>query len=233
MGLADRASFAAPGPYGLVGSGGGLAAGLNGDRGRAAPCPRVGLAGGNGGLWGVDDGALGDGDVDEGLGGFVLGGRLCGGGSCWGEGGSGCGWWGVLALVWVRVWVRAGSLLLLSYLLWFLGLCGVVLVMLLFVAVVVLLLRAVLLFGFWFWFGVGFWAGIRFEVEQDLVLEVPGHRCRVEGFCDLLPGCLGCLCGGRGAPGSLACGCSFVFCCGFVDEVGGEGGVRGGGGGRR
>ena len=68
------------GPYGLVGSGGGLGAGLNGDRGRGVARPRVGLAGGGGGLWGVDDGALGDGDVDEGLNGVVLGGRLCGGG---------------------------------------------------------------------------------------------------------------------------------------------------------
>ena len=38
------------------------------------------------------------------------------------------------------------------------------------------------------------------------------------------PGCLGCLCGGRGASGSLACGCSFGFGRGFVDEVWGEGG---------
>ena len=59
------------GPYGLVGSGGGLGTGLNGDRGRAVPRPLVGLAGGGGGLWGVDDGALGDGDVDEGLDGVV------------------------------------------------------------------------------------------------------------------------------------------------------------------
>ena len=51
----------------------------------------------------MDDGALGDGDVDEGLDGVVLGGRLCGGGACRWEGGVGCGGWGVLA--WVRVWV--------------------------------------------------------------------------------------------------------------------------------
>ena len=49
------------GPYGLVGSGGGFEAGLNGDRGRGVPRLRVGLADGGGGLWGVDDGALGDG----------------------------------------------------------------------------------------------------------------------------------------------------------------------------
>ena len=139
-------------PYSFVGSGGGLGAGLNGNRGRTVPRPRVGLAGGDGGLWGVNDGALGDRDVGEGLDGVVLGGRLCGGGSRWGEGGSGCGGGGVLAWVWVRVWVRAGSLLLPSYLLWFLGLCRVVLVMLLVVVVVVLLLRAVLSFGFRLWF---------------------------------------------------------------------------------
>ena len=53
----------------------------------------------------MDDGALGDEDVDEGLDSAVLGGRLCGGGGCWWEGGMGCGGWGVLA--WVRVGVRA------------------------------------------------------------------------------------------------------------------------------
>ena len=90
------------------------------------------------------------------LDGAVLGGRLCGGGSHQGEGDSGFGGWGVLAYVWVRVWVRAGSLLLPSYRLWFLGLYRVVLVILLVVVVVLLLLRAVLLFGFRFWFGVRF-----------------------------------------------------------------------------
>ena len=39
-------------------------------------------AGSGGGLWGMDDGPLGDGDVDEGLDGVVLGGRLCGDGGC-------------------------------------------------------------------------------------------------------------------------------------------------------
>ena len=53
----------------------------------------------------MDDGALADMDVDEGLDGVVLGGRLCGGGGCRWEGGVGCGGWPVLA--WVRVWVRA------------------------------------------------------------------------------------------------------------------------------
>ena len=46
----------------------------------------------------------------------------------------------------------------------------------------------------------------------------------------LLPGCLGCLTGGQAASGSLACGCSFAFGRGMVDEVGGEGEVGGGGG---
>ena len=68
----------------------------------------------------------------------------------------GGGGWGVLASVWVRVWVRGGSLLLPSHFMWFFGLCGVVLVMLLVVVVVVVLLRAMLLFRFGFWFGVGF-----------------------------------------------------------------------------
>ena len=40
----------------------------------------------------------------------------------------------------------------------------------------------------------------------------------------MLPGCLGRLFGGRGAPGCLACGRSFGFGRGLVDEVGGEGG---------
>ena len=75
-------------------SGGGLEAGLYGDRGPGVPRPWVGLAGGGGGLSGLGDGALGYGDVDEGLDGVVLGGRPCGGGGRWGEGGSGCGGWG-------------------------------------------------------------------------------------------------------------------------------------------
>ena len=80
-----------PGLHYVVGRGGGLGAGLDDDGGRGVPCPWVGLAGGGGGLWGMDDGALGDGDADEGLDGVVLGGRLCGGGGCRWEGGVGCG----------------------------------------------------------------------------------------------------------------------------------------------
>ena len=84
-------------PLGLhyvVGRGGGSGAGLDGYGGRGVPRPWVGLAGGGSGLWGMDDGALGDGDVEEGLDGVVLGGRLCGGGGCRWEGGVGCGGWG-------------------------------------------------------------------------------------------------------------------------------------------
>ena len=66
----------------MVGKGGGLGAGFDGDGGQGVPRPWVVLAGGGGGLLGMDDGAFGDGDADEGLDGFVLGGRLCGGGRC-------------------------------------------------------------------------------------------------------------------------------------------------------
>ena len=88
---------------------------------------------------------------------------------------------------------------------------------------VVVLLRVVLSFEFRFGFGVGLRVVVLFEVEEDLVPEVRGHRCRVGGVPDVLPGCLGRLCGGRGASGSLACGRSFGFGRGFVDEVGGRG----------
>ena len=73
-------------------------------------------------------------------------------------------------------------------------------------------------------FGVGFWFGVRFEVEEDLRPEVCGRQCRVWGFPAVL---LGRLFGGQGVPGSLACGRSFGFCRGLVDEVGAEGGVGG------
>ena len=108
------------------------------------------------------------------------------------------------------------SLGLVSLRLWCCGLSGVVLV--------VVLLLVVRSFGRRLGFGVGFWFGVQFEVEEDLGLEVPGRRCRVGGFPGVLPGCLGRLCGARGVPGSLACGRSFGFCRGLVDEVGGEGG---------
>ena len=138
-------------PLGLhyvVGRGGGFGAGLDVDGGRGVPRPWVGLAGGGGGLWGMDDGALGDGDVDEGLDGVVLGGRLCGGGGCRWEGGVGCGGWGVLA--WVRVRVGAVSVGFVSLRLW----C------------------CVCSRGRRLGFGVGFGAGVRFQVEEDLCLEM-------------------------------------------------------------
>ena len=56
------------GLYYVVGRGGGSGAGLDGDGARGVPRPWVGLAGGGGGLWGMADGALGDGDVEEGFG---------------------------------------------------------------------------------------------------------------------------------------------------------------------
>ena len=71
------------GLYYVVGRGGGSGARLDGDGGQGVQRSLVGLAGGGGGLWGMDDGALGDGDVDEGLDRVVFGGRLCGGGGCW------------------------------------------------------------------------------------------------------------------------------------------------------
>ena len=138
-------------PLGLhyvVGRGGGSGAGLDGDGGRGVPHPWVGLAGGGGGLWGMDDGALGDRDVDEGLDRVVLGGRLCGGGGCRWEGGVGCGGWGVLA--WVRVCVRAVSVGFVSLRLW----CCVC-------------SRGRPL-GFW----VGLGVGVQFEVEEDLCPEL-------------------------------------------------------------
>ena len=132
----------------MVGRGGRLGAGLDGDLGRGVPRPWVGLAGGGGGLQGMDDGALGDGDVEEGLDGVVLGGRLCGGGGCRWEGGMGCdGWW---VLAWVRIRVGAVSVGFVSLHLW----C------------------CVCSRGRRLWFGVGFGVAVRFQVEEDLCLEV-------------------------------------------------------------
>ena len=96
----------------------------------------------------MDDGALRDGDVDEGLDGVVLVGRLCGGGGCRWEGGLGCGGWGVLA--WVTVWVRAVSVGFVSLHLW----C------------------CVCSLGRRFGLGVEFGVGVRFQVEEDLCPEV-------------------------------------------------------------
>ena len=132
----------------VVGKRGGLGAGFVGDGGRGVPRPWVRLAGGGGGLRGMDDGALGDGDADEGLDGVVLGGRLCGGGGCRWEGGVGCGGWGVLALVRVRVGVVSVGFV--SLRLW----C------------------CVCSRGRRLGFGVGFGVGVRFQVEEDLCPEV-------------------------------------------------------------
>ena len=149
-----------PGLHYVVGMGEGLGAGLDGDGGRGVPRPWVGLAGGGGGLWGMDDGALGDGDADEGLDGVVLGGRLCGGGGCRREGGAGCGGWGVLAWARARAGVVSGGFVLLR------------------------LRRCVcsrgrrLGFGVGFGvgvrfgFGVGFGVAVRFQVEEYLCPEV-------------------------------------------------------------
>ena len=77
-------------------------------------------------------------------------------------GGLGCGGSGVLA--WVRVWVRAVSLGLAPLRLWCCGLRGVVLV--------VVLLLVARSFGRRLGFWVRFWFGVKFEVEEDLGLEV-------------------------------------------------------------
>ena len=137
-----------PGLHYVVGGRGASGAGLDGDGGRGVPRPWVGLAGDGGGLWGKDDGALGDGDADEGLDGVVLGGRLCGGGGCRWEGGVGCGGWGVLAWVRVRVGVVSVGFVLLR--LW----C------------------CVCSRGRQLGFGVEFGAAVRFQVEEYLCLEV-------------------------------------------------------------
>ena len=149
-----------PGLHYVVGMGEGLGAGLDGDGGRGVPRPWVGLAGGGGGLWGMDDGALGDGDADEGLDGVVQGGRLCGGGGCRREGGAGCGGWGVLAWARARAGVVPGGFVSLH-----MRCCvcsrgrrlgfGVG-------------FRVGVRFGF----GVGFGVGVRFQVEEYLCPEV-------------------------------------------------------------
>ena len=132
----------------MVGKGGGRRDGFDGDGGRGVPRPWVGLAGGGGCLRGMDDGALDDGDADEGLDGVVLVGRLCGGGGCRWEGGLGCGGWGVLA--WVRVRVGVVLVGFVSLHLW----C------------------CVCSRGRRLGFGVEFGVDVRLQVEEDLCLEV-------------------------------------------------------------
>ena len=108
----------------------------------------------------MDDGALGDGDADEGLDGVVLGGRLCGGAGCRREGGAGCGGWGVLAWARGRAGVVSGGFV--SLRLW----CCVC------------SRGRRLAFGVGFGFGVrfgfevGFGVGVRFQVEEYLCPEV-------------------------------------------------------------
>ena len=46
---------------------------------------------------------------------------------------------------------------------------------------VVVLLQLVLSFRFGLGFRVGFCVAVRFEVVEDVVPEVRGHHCRVEG----------------------------------------------------
>ena len=126
------------------------------------PLARVGLAGGDGGLWWMDGGAFGEEDVAEGLDEVLMCGCLRGGGLCWGQGGAGCDGRGVLI---------AGALLALSPLLWLLGVRVVVLVVLL---VLVVLWWTVLLLALGFRLCLGFVLrlGNRLEVKEDLLLEM-------------------------------------------------------------
>ena len=187
-------------PLGLYcseGRGGGSGAWLNGDSGRGVPRPWVGLAGGVGGLWGLNDGALGDGDVYEGLDGVVLGGPLCGGGGRWWEGGVGCGRWGVL--VWVRVWVRAVFLGLVSLRLW----C------------------CVRLLGRRLGFGVGFGVGVRFQVEEDLDRRCEGAGARSGVFPVRCRGaCVACV----GVGGSVGAAAALAFAVALWMRAAGRGG---------
>ena len=132
----------------VVGRGGGLGAGLDGDGGRGVPLAWVGLAGGGGCLWGMDDGALGDGDVDE-----VWTGSFWVAASAVVVAASGRGAWVVVGgASWLGLGFGLGRCRF--------GLCrcvcGVVCARL----------------GASFGFGVGFGVGVPFQVEEDLCLEV-------------------------------------------------------------
>ena len=135
----------------------------------------------------MDDGALGDGDVDEGLDGVVLGGRLCGGGGRWWEGGARCGGSGVLA--WVRVWVGAVSLGFVSLRLWCCGLRGVVLV--------VVLLLVVRSFGRRLRLALDFSLGSGSRLRRTSVRRCEGASARWGGFLVCCPGAW-VACGGVG-----------------------------------
>ena len=195
LGVGHR--WQSPGLHYVVGRGGGSGAGLDGDGGRGVPSPWVGLAGGGGGLWGMDDGALGDGDADEGLDGVVLGGRLCGGGGCRWEGGAGCGGLGVLA--WVRVRAGVVSDGFVSLRLW----C------------------CVCSRGRRLGFGVGLGVGVRFQVEEYLCPEVWGRRCRVGGLPGALPGCPSRL---VGVGGSVCAAPALAFAVALKMRAAGRGG---------
>ena len=139
----------------------------------------------------------------QGLDRVVLCGCLRGGSPCLWQGGAGCG--GGVVMV-------AGALLALSPLLWLLGVC--VLAVVVFGVLVVLWWALLLLaLGFQLFFGFGLWLGNRLEVEEDLILEMWGERCRA---ALLLLGRWGLSCGCRVAPGGRVCGCCFGCGCGLV-----------------
>ena len=75
--------------------------------------------------------------------------------------------------------------------------------------------------------GSGFRLGSGSRLRRTSTRRCEGAAAGWGGVRGVLPGCLGRLCGGRGAPGCLACGGSFGFGRGLVDEVRGEGGVGG------
>ena len=107
------------------------------ETGAGMPRLWVCLAHSGGGMWVLDGGALGDGDMDRVLDGFVLRGRLCHGILCCGCGGAGCGWPGLLV---------AGAFLLLPLplLSWLLALLLFVVVSMVLVVMVVLVVLVAL-----------------------------------------------------------------------------------------
>ena len=203
------------GPYGLVGSGGGLGAGLNGDhRSRGPTSP--GRSGRRrwwffrGWMMGRLDmgmltrigtgsclvaasvvaaaaGGVGSRDVVGGVSWFGLGLGLGRGGLCCRR--SFCGVGGCVGWCWCCCcW-------------WW---CGGV--------------AAGAVVAFWFWFGFG--VGSSSRLRKTSSWRCKGTGAGWGGATGVLSGCLGRLCGAQGASGSLACGCSFGFGCGFVNEVG-------------
>ena len=208
------------GPHGLVDSRGRFGAGLDGDCAGGVPRPRVGLAGADGGLWGVDCWAFGDGDVAEGLGGVVLCGRRrgrrfvlgaeglamrFGRGSCWRRrfwrcrpfcGYWGCVWW--CWWCWSCWWSCGGRCCCWR---WCSG-CGL---------------------------GSGWGLGTGSRWKSTSFWRCGGRGvgrgccCRGAGIARVVVG---------GASGRRVCGCGVGFGHGLVDEGGGEGqGGEGRGGG--